>query len=69
MTEAYKLPEGLYSRRLAMESQVIINVADSLLKKLKDEDPLMGRVKLSKPAYVWCVARGISGYFAPRNPR
>ena len=69
MTEAYKLPDGLYSRRLAMESQVIINVADSLIDLLKDRDPLVERVKLSKSAYVWCVARGISGYFAPRHPR
>ena len=69
MTEAYKLPSELYSRRLAMESQVIINVADSLIDLLKDRDPLVERVKLSKPAYVWCVVRGISGYFAPRNFR
>ncbi len=69
MQEAYKLPSGLYSRRLAMESQVIINIADCLIDQLKVKDPLAQRVKLSKPAYVWCVARGISGYFAPRNPR
>jgi squalene synthase HpnC len=68
MPEAYKLPYGLYNRRLAMESQVIINVADSLIEQLIAKDPLAERVKLSKPAYVWCVARGLVGYFAPRNP-
>jgi len=69
MPEAYKLPYGLYNRRLAMESQVIINVADSLIDQLKAKDPLAERVKLSKPAYVWCVVRGIAGYFSPRKPR
>jgi len=69
MLEAYKLPSGLYNRRLAMESQVIINVADSLIDQLQTKDPLAARVKLSKLAYVWCVARGITGYLAPRNPR
>jgi phytoene/squalene synthetase len=68
MLEAYKLPYGLYNRRLAMESQVIINVADSLIAQLRAKDPLVERVKLTKSAYVWCVARGITGYFAPRNP-
>ena len=69
MSEAYKLPFGLYNRRLAMESQVIINVADSLIMQLKTKDPLAERVKLSKLAYAWCFARSIHGYFAPRNPR
>lgn len=69
MPEAHKLPSGLYSRRLAMESQVILNVADCLIGKLKQQDPLAGRVKLSKPAYIWCTIQGLSGYFAPRNPR
>ena len=69
MPQAHKLPRGMYSRRLAMESQVILNVADRLIDDLKVQDPLVGRVKLSKPAYIWCTIQGLSGYFAPRNPR
>ena len=69
MPQAHKLPSGMYSRRLAMESQVILNVADRLIDDLKVQDPLVGRVKLSKPAYIWCTIQGLSGYFAPRNPR
>ena len=69
MPQAHKLPSGMYSRRLAMESQVILNVADRLIDDLKVQDPLAGRVKLSKPAYIWCTIQGLSGYFAPRNPR
>lgn len=69
MPQAHKLPSGMYSRRLAMESQVILNVADRLINDLKVQDPLVGRVKLSKSAYIWCTIQGLSGYFAPRNPR
>ncbi len=69
MPQAHKLPGGMYSRRLAMESQVILNVADRLIDDLKVQDPLASRVKLSKPAYIWCTIQGLSGYFAPRNPR
>ncbi len=66
MPEAKKLPMGLNSRRLAMESQVIINIAGRLIEQLQQGDPLATRIELSKPAYLWCFLRGLSGWMAPR---
>ncbi len=65
MPVAKQLPGGLKSRRLAAESQVIIHIADRLIEKLKQEDPLADRVKLSKATYIWCCLRGLSGAFKP----
>ena len=58
MEEARDLPSGVKSRRLAMESQAIINIADRLLVKLRNDDPLRSPVKLSKPDYLWCCLNG-----------
>jgi squalene synthase HpnC len=58
MEKARPLPSGVSSRRLAMESQAIINIADRLIVKLRFGDPLERRIKLSKPEYVWCCATG-----------
>lgn len=60
MQEAAKLPAGLNSRRLAMESQIIINIALRLSKKLRHDDPLKNRVELSKPQYLACFVSGAS---------
>lgn len=59
MAEARRLPAGLTSRRLAMEAAVIVKIADALIIRLRREDPLAGRVALSKPAFVWCGVRGV----------
>jgi len=65
MTMAAKLPSGLASRRLAMESHAIINIANHLVKKLRQEDPIAGRVALSKGEYLSCCVRGAAkGLFA-----
>lgn len=64
MFEARKLPIGLYNRRLSMESAVIIQIADRLIKKLRKYDPLVKRVELRKSEYLSCVVIGaISGLF------
>lgn len=59
MAVARKLPGHLKSRSLAMESAVIIRIADKLLEKLAAEDPVKGRVELSKVQYFSCVIKGI----------
>ncbi len=59
--EARALPPGLASRRLGMESAVIVDIALTLAARLRRHDPLAGRVALSRPAYVWCCTRGIAG--------
>ena len=58
MAQARDLPSGVKSRRLAMESQAIINIADRLIVRLRHGDPLSTRVKLSKPGYLWCSLSG-----------
>ena len=59
LAEARLLPGGLKSRRLAMESQAILEIAFRLVRMLRTGDPLgQGRVQLSKPGYVWCFVKG-----------
>ena len=59
MIEARRLPAGLKSKRLAMESAFIVRIADALIKRLRNEDPVAGRVQLSKPQFSWCGIRGV----------
>jgi squalene synthase HpnC len=60
MIEARRLPGGLKSRRLAMESAAIIEIAGRLIGCLRDGDPLgPERIKLTKPGYLWCCAKGV----------
>jgi hydroxysqualene synthase len=56
--EAAPLPAGLRSRRLAMESGAIIDIAWTLTGRLRRADPLAGRIALSKAHYLLCCARG-----------
>lgn len=58
MLEAWRLPSGLNSRRLAMESNAILNIAACLIKKLRHEDPISSQVKLSKQCYIWQCIKG-----------
>ncbi len=61
LAEARALPPSLASRRLGVESAVIVDIAFTLAARLRRHDPLAGRVALSRPAYVWCCTRGIAG--------
>lgn len=56
---AGRLPGGLRSKRLAMESATIINIAHALVARLRANDPLATRIVLTKPAYIWCGVRGV----------
>lgn len=56
---ARTLPGRLRSRRLAMESAVIVRLALRLSARLKRGDPLAGRVALSKADFLVCGLRGI----------
>jgi len=64
MVEARKLPGQLKSRHLAMESAVIVRIADKLTDALRRRDPLATRVQLTKPQFLWCGFRGIVGVLA-----
>jgi len=68
MEQARDLPFGVNSRRLAMESQAIINIADRLIVRLRHSDPLSAPVKLSKSGYLWCSLSGaLTALFARRK--
>ncbi len=58
LTDAAHLPSGLRSRRLAMESGAILDIARRLTHHLARRDPLAGRVTLSKAGYAVCCLRG-----------
>jgi hydroxysqualene synthase len=55
---AERLPGGLRSRRLGMESAAILAIARTLVRRLQAGDPLAGRIQLSKAGFVWCCVRG-----------
>jgi len=56
---ARTLPGRLRSRRLAMESAVIVRIAEQLSAQLRRRDPLAARVKLSRLAFLGCGIYGI----------
>ena len=62
LREAAALPAGLASRRLAMESAAILDIARMLTDRLRRGDPLAGRIELSKSEYLWCCMRGAASY-------
>ncbi len=65
MRDARRLPFALKSRHLAMESAVIVRLADRLIELLRRGDPLAARVALKKPDFAFAgIAGAISGYFA-----
>lgn len=68
LVEAQRLPSGLASRRLAMESAAIVDIARTLAARLRRDDPLAHRVALSGFAYVWCCSRGVAGLLLASLP-
>ena len=56
---ARTLPGRLKNRRLAMESAVIVRLAERLSARLKRGDPIARRVALSKADFLVCGVRGI----------
>ena len=65
MRDARKLPGHLVSHRLAMESGIIVKIAQKLIRKLRYQDPVAGRVKLSKGEYILCGVFGaLRGLFS-----
>lgn len=59
LVPAQELPGRLTSARLAMESAVILRLAQRLTKLLRAGDPLAARVALSKADFAVCGLRGI----------
>ena len=64
MQLARPLPQQLSSRRLAMETAVIVRLADRLMVLLRKGDPVAGRVALGKLDFVGCGLQGmLAGLF------
>lgn len=57
--DAVKLPGALESRRLALESAVIVRIAQKLTRALRRRDPVAERVELTKPQVLSCGAAGV----------
>lgn len=65
MKEARRLPFALKSRHLAMESAVIVRLAERLIALLRSGDPVARRVALSKLDFARAgIAGAVAGYFA-----
>lgn len=63
MADARRLPAALKSRRLAMESAVIVNLAARLIERLRKGDPLARRVALTKADFAIAGVKGSLGGF------
>ncbi|MBT5373734.1 MAG: squalene synthase HpnC [Rhodospirillaceae bacterium] len=55
---ANQLPGQIKYWRLALESAVICRIAGRLMRRLRHQDPLAGRVELNKFDYFLCAAEG-----------
>ncbi len=66
MSTARELPGQLRSTRLAMESAIIVRLADRLTRRLKQGDPLARRIALSKFDFVFCGLTGIAAVLLAR---
>jgi len=63
MVTARDLPRHVPDLRLKFETSIIHALAQSLIKLLEKRDPLCDNVKLSKPAILLAILKGICGAF------
>jgi hydroxysqualene synthase len=63
MAQADRLPGALKSRRLAMESAIIVAIAHKLIAELARRDPLAERIELTRMQFLACGVRGVAGGF------
>lgn len=66
LAQAGTFPVALRSRRLAMESAIIVRIAERLTAELRRRDPLAERVVLGRSAFLVCGLQGVMGLFARR---
>jgi squalene synthase HpnC len=59
--EAAGLPKGVKDRRLRLETGVILGLSRRLTRRLRNQDPIAGRVKLSKLDAIGALLGGL-GY-------
>ncbi len=66
LVEARRLPGRLRNPRLAMESAVILRLAERLTRRLRRGDPLAARVALGRLDFLLCGIGGIGGVLLQR---
>ena len=54
LERAASMPPSVQRRGLRLESALILRLARRLARLLREQDPVAGRVKVSKPAWAWC---------------
>ncbi|WP_411820493.1 squalene synthase HpnC [Hyphococcus formosus] len=65
MVDARQLPQAIKSKHLAMESAIIVRLADRLITLLRNGDPLATRVALKKTDFASAAIRGaVSGFLS-----
>ncbi|MDF1791196.1 MAG: squalene synthase HpnC [Thalassobaculaceae bacterium] len=69
LTEARPLPLHVRSTRLALETAVILALAEALARRLARQDPLARRVRLSKPAMLGQALVAVPGCLLRRARR
>jgi len=67
LLDARPLPAQMRNRRLAMETAVILRIAERLTEELRRRDPLAGRVALSRLGHVRCAAEGLARLWMQRR--
>ncbi len=66
MGAARQLVGEIRTRSFAGETQAIVALAARLLARLRNEDPIAGRVKLTKLDFSIAAAQGVGRYLRPR---
>ncbi len=59
LADARPLPALVRDRRLALEAAVVLAIAGKLSRRLRAEDPLAGRVALTRWQFGWCAMVGL----------
>ncbi len=60
LQRAETMPPTVRRRGLRLESAVILKLAKRLSVLLRRDDPVAGRVKVSRPGWIWCGVKGIT---------
>ncbi len=66
LVAARRLPDRLRNGRLAMESAIIVRLAERLTLRLRRGDPLAGRVALGRLDFLLCGVGGAGGVLLQR---
>ncbi|MEM6846701.1 MAG: squalene/phytoene synthase family protein [Pseudomonadota bacterium] len=66
MGAARQLVGEIRSRSFAAETQAVVALATRLLQRLRNEDPIAGRVALTKVDFSRAAAQGVGRYLRPR---